>query len=237
MSRVSVDSRAGQTSERDSGVRRGTGEKAVLPDEAVRPDHLFIVEAVPTQARVLDLGCGEGVLLKMLEERKGAMGTGIEIVEGRVHEAAARGVTVHHGDFTEVLPYYPDSSFDYVVLSQTLQQASDTLTVLDEALRVGSRVVASFPNFGYWKVRLQLLLTGRAPVTEALPYEWYNTPNIRVLTVRDFRTFARAQGMRVVHCFYMGKHRRVRFWPNLRAVEALFIVERAASGTKDGAVK
>ena len=234
---MGADSRAGQTSERDSAVRNNTVEKESLPDEAVRPDHLFIVGAVPTRARVLDLGCGEGVLLKMLEERKGATGTGIEIVEERVHEAAVRGVTVHHGDFTEVLPYYPDSSFDYVVLSQTLQQASDTLKVLDEALRVGSRVVASFPNFGYWKVRLQLLLTGRAPVTEALPYEWYNTPNIRLLTVRDFRTFARSQGMRVVHCFYMGKHRRVRFWPNLRAVEALFIVERAAPGTKGGAVK
>ena len=183
------------------------------------------MDAVPQGARVLDLGCGTGELLKMLADRKATRGTGIEIVEERVYEAAAHGVSVHHGDFTEVLPYYPDASFDYVMLSQTLQQANETLTVLNEALRVGKYVVASFPNFGHWKARLQLLLRGRVPVTDALPYQWYDTPNVRSLTVKDFRVFARKQGVGIVSSFYTGKRGRVRLWPNLRAVDALFIIE------------
>lgn len=195
----------------------------------LRPDLLFIVEAIPRDARVLDLGCGAGELLKVLEDAKAARGTGIEIVEERVYEAAAQGVTVHHGDFCEVLPYYPESSFDYVILSQTLQQAGDTLAVLEEALRVGKYVVASFPNFGYWRARMQLLFRGRVPVTEALPYAWYDTPNVRSLTIKDFLTFARRQRVGIVNRFFMGRRRRVRFWPNLRAVEALFVVERVSA--------
>jgi methionine biosynthesis protein MetW len=203
----------------------------------VLPEHQFIVDAVPQGARVLDLGCGTGGLLEMLAERKAARGTGIEIMEERVYEAAAHGVTVHHGDFTEVLPYYPDASFDYVVLSQTLQQAHDTLSVLKEALRVGRYVVASFPNFGHWKARFQLLLTGRVPVTDALPYEWYDTPNVRSLTIRDFRAFVREHDLRIVRQFYTGEHGRVRFWPNLRAVDALFIVERRTLAAGNGALQ
>ncbi len=198
---------------------------------ALGPDHLFIVEAVPRGARVLDLGCGAGELLKVLAEQKDVRGTGIEIVEERVYEAAAHGVTVHHGDFTEGLSYYPAASFDYVVLSQTLQQAHETLEVLKEALRVGRYVVASFPNFGHWKPRLQLLFTGRVPVTKALPYQWYNTPNVRSLTINDFKDFTRGQDIRIVRSFYMGKRRPVRLWPNLRAVSGLFIVERVGSAT------
>ncbi len=205
-----------------------TDKGTQMAGQALRPDLLYIVDAVSQGARVLDLGCGTGELLKMLADQKGARGTGIEVVEERVYEATAHGVTVHHGDFTEVLPYYPDGSFDYVILSQTLQQAGETLTVLNEGLRVGKYVVASFPNFGHWVARLQLLFRGRVPVTAALPYEWYDTPNVRSLTVKDFRAFAREQGVHIVGSFYTGKHRRVRLWPNLRAVDALFIIERVA---------
>ena len=201
------------------------------------PDHLFIVDEVPQGARVLDLGCGAGELLKVLHDRKGVRGTGIEIVEERVYEAAAHGVTVHHGDFTEGLTYYPDASFDYVVLSQTLQQAHETLGVLNEALRVGRYLVASFPNFGHWKPRLQLLFTGHVPVTKALPYEWYDTPNVRSLTIKDFKGFTRGHGMRIVRSFYWGGKRRVRLWPNLRAVSGLFILEKVAFAGQAGAVE
>jgi methionine biosynthesis protein MetW len=220
-----------------SGAGPPAGADGAVSAESLGPDHLFIVDSVPEGARVLDLGCGTGALLKMLADRKGTRGTGIEIVEERVYEAAAHGVTVHHGDFTEVLPYYPDASFDYVVLSQTLQQADNSLTVLNEALRVGRYVVASFPNFGHWKARLQLLFTGRVPVTKALPYEWYDTPNLRSLTIRDFRSFTCQQGMRIVRCFYMGERGRIRLWPNLRAVDAVFVVERVAATAGGGAVE
>ena len=194
--------------------------------QGVRWDHLFIVDVVPRGARVLDLGCGKGVLLKMLIDAKGVRGTGIEIVEDKVYDAVAKGVTVYHGDFDEGLSYYPDNSFDYVILSQTLQEARQTVAVLTDALRVGHFVVASFPNFGHWKARLQLLLKGRAPVTGSLPYQWYNTPNIHSLTIKDFRAFARDQGIKIVRHFYVGPKRPLRFWPNLRAAYGVFVLEK-----------
>jgi methionine biosynthesis protein MetW len=214
-----------------------------LPDtegktaETVRWDHLFIVDVVPQGARVLDLGCGRGTLLKMLKERKGVRGTGIELVEEKVYEAVTKGVTVYHGDFNEGLSYYPDNSFDYVVLSQTLQEAHETVTVLREALRVGRYVVASFPNFGHWKSRLQLLVTGRAPVTGSLPYQWYDTPNVHSLTIRDFTEFARDQGIDIVRSFYVGERGRLRFWPNLRAAYGVFVLEKVAASVENGAVE
>ncbi len=203
----------------------------------LRQDYAFIVDAVPEGARVLDLGCGEGTLLKLLVDRKGVRGTGIEIVEERVYEAAEKGLTVHHGDFYEGLAYYPDDSFDYVILSQTLQEAYDTVAVLREALRVGRFVVASFPNFAQWKARLQLLFMGRAPVTGALPYQWYDTPNVHSLSIKDFRVFAREQGIRIVRNFYMGGRERVRVWPNLRAGYGVFVLEKATGPAIDGAVE
>ncbi len=195
-------------------------------EDRLRRDYEFIVDAVPRGARVLDLGCGEGTLLKMLVDRKAVHCTGIEIVEERVYGAVEKGLTVHHGDFYEGLSYYPDQSFDYVILSQTLQQAHDTVAVLTEALRVGQFVVASFPNFAHWKPRLQLLFYGRAPVTRTLPYQWYDTPNVHSLSIRDFHIFAREQGIRIVRRFYLNKRGRVRFWPNLRAGYGVFVLER-----------
>lgn len=205
--------------------------------EAVRWDHLFIVDVVPQGARVLDLGCGRGTLLKMLKERKGVRGTGIEIVEEKVYEAVTKGVTVYHGDFNEGLSYYPDNSFDYVVLSQTLQEAHETVTVLKEALRVGRYVVASFPNFGHWKSRLQLLVTGRAPVTGSLPYQWYDTPNVHSLTIKDFVEFARDQGIDIARRFYVGERGRLRFWPNLRAAYGVFVLEKVTAPPENRAVE
>ena len=199
------------------------------PDEeesTLRRDYQFIVDSIPEGVRVLDLGCGEGTLLKMLVDRKKVRGTGIEIVEERVYEAVTKGLTVHHGDFYEGLAYYPDDSFDYVVLSQTLQQAQDTVAVLSEALRVGRFVVASFPNFAHWKARLQLLCTGRAPVTRALPYQWYDTPNVHSLSIKDFEAFAHHQGIQIVaHCYFT-RWGRARFWPNLRAGYGVFVLAR-----------
>jgi methionine biosynthesis protein MetW len=113
-----------------------------------------------------------------------------------------------------------------VILSQTLQQAHETVAVITEALRVGRFLVASFPNFANWKPRWQLLLTGRAPVTRALPYQWYDTPNVRSLSIKDFRVFTREQGIRIVRHFYLAKRGRVRVWPNLRAAYGVFVVQK-----------
>ena len=201
--------------------------RAANGSDGMRLDYEFIVDTVPHGARVLDLGCGEGTLLKMLVDRKGVRGTGIEIVEERVYEAVAKGLTVHHGDFYEGLAYYPDDSFDYVVLSQTLQQALETVAVLTESLRVGHFLVASFPNFAHWRARLQLLFTGRAPVTKELPYQWYDTPNVHSLSIKDFRAFTRDQGINIVRQFYMGKRGRVRMWPNLLAGYGVFVLQNA----------
>jgi methionine biosynthesis protein MetW len=194
--------------------------------EGVRRDYEFIVDTVAQGARVLDLGCGEGTLLKMLVDRKNVRGTGIELVEERVYEAVEKGLTVHHGDFYEALAYYPDNSFDYVILSQTLQQAQDTVAILMEALRVGRYLIASFPNFAHWKARLQLLLTGRAPVTRSLPFQWYDTPNIHSLSIRDFELFAREQGILIERSFYVSRRGRVRVWPNLRAAYGVFALRK-----------
>lgn len=182
-------------------------------EDTIRRDYEFIVSAIPEGVRVLDLGCGEGTLLKMLVDRKKVRGTGIEIMDERVYEAVTKGLTVHHGDFYEGLTYYPDDSFDYVILSQTLQQAHDTVAVLTESLRVGRNVVASFPNFAHWKARFQLLFTGRAPVTRALPFQWYDTPNVHSLSIKDFEVFARDQQIRIVRHCYFTRWGRARFWP------------------------
>ena len=205
-------------------------DKGELSEGELRSDYQFIVDTVREGSRVLDLGCGEGTLLKMLIDRKGVRGTGIEIVEERVYEAVEKGLTVHHGDFYEGLAYYPDNSFDYVILSQTLQQAADIVLAITEALRVGRYLVASFPNFAHWKSRLHLLVTGRAPVTGSLPYSWYDTPNVHWLSIEDFRLFAREHRIRIVDHFFVGPKGPVRWWPNLRAAYGVFVVEKAGSG-------
>lgn len=190
-----------------------------------RIDYLFIVDAVAPGSRVLDLGCGRGTLLKMLVDKKQVRGTGVEISEERVYAAVEKGLSVYHGDIDEGLSDYPDGMFDYVILSQTLQQARETVLVMHEALRVARYLIVSFPNFGHWRARLQLLLRGRAPVTHSLPYEWFDTPNIHSLTLKDFRVFARSHGMRVVRSFFVGRTGEARVWPNLRAEHGVFVLE------------
>jgi len=191
-----------------------------------RLDYQLIESLVPSGSRVLDLGCGDGQLLATLMENKGCEGTGIEINEPAVVACIRRGVAVYHGDMMEGMAFYRDGSFDVVILSQTLQQTSDPVRVIQEMLRVGETAIISFPNFGYWPVRLQLLFSGRMPKNPLLPYDWFNTPNVHLCTVTDFRELCAAQGLQTTHeIFLVPPSRRIgSTGANWRAGLAIFQV-------------
>ncbi len=155
-------------------------------DSTTRVDHLLIEEMVTRGARVLDVGCGNGDLLKLLIEAKEIDGRGVEISQEGVNLCVSKGLSVVQGDADLDLANYPDDSFDFAILSQTLQATNRPKHVLDQLLRIGRRAIVSFPNFGHWKIRGQLLFTGRMPVTENLPVAWHETPNIHFCTIKDF---------------------------------------------------
>ena len=160
---------------------------AVLPvnESGYRGDHLLVAQMVEPGSRVLDVGCGEGDLLRLLESR-GVDGRGIELSREGVNRCVAKGLAVVQGDADTDLANYPDDAFDYVILSQTLQATRQPRAVLENLLRIGRRAIVSFPNFGYWKMRLQLLVGGHMPRTDNLPATWYDTPNIHFCTIKDF---------------------------------------------------
>lgn len=156
-----------------------------------RVDLELISSMITEGAKVLDVGCSNGALLEMLEEQKGVDGRGIELSQTGVEAGVARGLAVVQGDADTDLVNYPDDSFDFVILSQTLQATRNPRTVLEHMLRIGHRAIISFPNFGHWRVRFSLLLRGEMPVTKKLPYHWYDTPNIHFCTIRDFVALCR----------------------------------------------
>jgi methionine biosynthesis protein MetW len=189
-----------------------------------RPDFAVIGEIVEQGSRVLDLGCGEGELLAWLVENKNVLARGVEISAQQVRKAIGRGVSAYQGDIDEGLADYPDGAFDYVILSQTLQETRDPLQVLKEMLRVGRRAIVSFPNFGHWTVRRAMLFSGQAPKTELFPHDWYNSPNIRFLSVQDFEDLCRHSGFPIEKRFFVSGSRRVTWLPNLFAQTAVFLL-------------
>lgn len=166
-----------------------------------RVDLQVIAGFIPPRARVLDVGCGDGELLELLQNEKQVDGRGVEISQRGVNRCVARGLSVIQGDADRDLDTYPEKGFDYVVLSQTLQATHNPKVVLSELLRIGQRAIVSFPNFGHWKVRLSLLFKGRMPVTKELPYSWYDTPNIHFCTIRDFVTLCDEVGATVERAY------------------------------------
>ena len=191
-----------------------------------RSDYAIISELVEAGARVLDLGCGDGELLGWLAAHKQVEGRGIELDGPRVQRAIARGVTVYQGDIDAGLADYPDGSFDYVILSQTLQETRRPLRVLQEMLRVGRHAIVTFPNYGRWSVRLSLLAGGRAPRTRCFPYQWHDSPNIHFLTIKDFEELVRGQGWTVERKIFLAGHRAGTFLANLMAEVAVFLVRK-----------
>jgi methionine biosynthesis protein MetW len=152
----------------------------------IRTDHELIAEMVDAATRVIDVGCGDGALLRLLSETKQVDGRGMELDRDRVNLCVAQGLSVIQGDADNDLDPYPDDAFDYAILSLTIQATRNPKRVLDNLLRVGRRAIVSFPNFGHWQVRTRLVLTGRMPVTEHLPESWYATPNAHLCTIKDF---------------------------------------------------
>uniref|UniRef100_I2Q4Y7 Methionine biosynthesis protein MetW n=1 Tax=Desulfovibrio sp. U5L TaxID=596152 RepID=I2Q4Y7_9BACT len=198
----------------------------------MRYDLSVIASWIEPGASVLDLGCGSGDLLHILSVDKNVRGTGIEAEEGKVTRGIEKGLSILHGDINEEVKDYPDGHFDYVILSQTLQQVYDPARLIREMLRVGRSGVVSFPNFANYRIRGQLLFRGRAPVSPELPYEWYDTPNIRVITIRDFRRFCRKEGFvidRETAISTPHHHEQgvvVKFLPNLFATYGMFLLRR-----------
>jgi methionine biosynthesis protein MetW len=193
-----------------------------------RSDYRIIGEIVEPNTKVLDLGCGDGELLEWLAVNKGVDARGVEISSAKVQRAIARGVSVYQGDIDQGLADYPDQAFDYVVLSQTLQETHRPRRVLREMLRVGRRAIVAFPNYGHWSVRLSLLFSGRAPKTGLFPYDWFESPNIHFLTVHDFENLAVLDGFTVERRYFLSGAQRVRLSPNLLAEVAVFLVSSGA---------
>jgi len=191
-----------------------------------RKDLEIIAGLVPAGARVLDLGCGGGELLAWLQQHKGCSGYGIEIDDANVQTCVRRGVNVIQLNLEEGLALFEDRSFDVVLQVDTLQHLRNTERMLRETARVGRIGIVAFPNFAHWPNRLHVL-GGRMPVTRVLPYQWYDTPNIRVSTLADFEVLAVKTGLRVTDRFGLQDGRVVRHWPNLRASVAVFSFEPA----------
>ena len=196
----------------------------------IRFDLQIIASWIEPGSKVLDLGCGGGDLLYFLKKHKRVDGTGIERVEAKVAQCIEKGLSVLQGDINEEVLDYPDNTFDYVIVSQTLQQVYEPDKLIQSLLRIGKRGIVSFPNFSHWGIRLQLLRTGYAPITKQLPYEWYDTPNIRVITLKDFRKFSKDVGFKILKevAINTNSHDRhgniVTFLPNLRATYGIFLI-------------
>ena len=205
----------------------------VSPDSAnIRFDLRIIASSIKPGSRVLDLGCGNGDLLAWLVANKNVTGTGVEQNKDKAARCISRGLSVLQGDLSIEIEDYPDCAFDYVILSQTLQQVFEPARLLCSLARIGRKVIVSFPNFSHYTIRTQLLLRGAAPKNDQLPYSWYDSPNIRVITLKDFRQFARDVGYNILQEIAIRTNPSssegsiIRYLTNLRATYGIYIIEK-----------
>ena len=163
----------------------------------MKPEFKIISNLIVSNSHVLDVGCGDGILMEFLIKEKNVNIRGIEISKTKVQNCIAKGLTIIEGNAEEDLKQFPDKSFDYVILSQTLQAFLNPEKVINELLRIGKQAIVTIPNFGYWKIRLHLLFKGTMPITRTLPDEWYNTPNIHLCTIKDFVSFSKSKNFKL----------------------------------------
>lgn len=204
----------------------GIGWRMRAKSNGTRIDHQIISQIIEPGARVLDLGCGSGDLLYLLAKEKGAKVQGLEANDAAISECVKKGLSVYHGDLESGLTEYPDASFDYVILNQSMQEVKRVDGLIQEALRVGRRAIVGFPNFAHIQARLMLFFRGNAPITASLPYRWYDTPNVRFLSMADFWDFSREKDLLVREAHFLGKHREIKLWPNLFALNGIFVVAK-----------
>ena len=197
-----------------------------MASEDIRLDHRIIYSIIGPESRVLDLGCGEGKLLYPLVRDKRVRAQGIELDDKAIQECVKKGLSVFHDDIEHSLREYPDNCFDYVILNQSMQEVKNVDFVIHEALRIGSRVIVGFPNFAFIRSRFMLFFRGKAPITKSLPYTWFDTPNVRFLSIDDFRDFCAEKNIRIIEAHYLGERRIVHFWPNLLALNAIFVLTK-----------
>ncbi len=193
-------------------------------EEFAKLEHWVIVNMIPDASSVLDLGCGDGKLLYLLVNNRHVRGCGLEVDEKAIYECVSRGLSVSHQDIDAGLSEYGDKSFDYVILNQTLQQVKNLEMVLEEAVRVGRKVIIGFPNFAYYTSRLQMIFKGKAPVTLSLPYMWCDTPNLHFLSINDFYDYCRWKKLKIEKTVFLDKNRIVKLFPNLFAQVGIFLV-------------
>lgn len=199
--------------------------------QGLRLNYSIIAEIVDNGAKVLDLGCGSGELLAKLVEEKDVKGIGVEINQDSVISAIENGLSIIQGDIDEGLKGFIDKEYDWVILNQTLQSTEKPDYVIEEMLRVGKKVVVSFPNFAYWKIRFYLFFTGKMPKSKILPFEWYNTPNIHLLTINDFYNFCKERNIKILKSVYMTKANAksnvlTRLCSNFFTEEVIFVISR-----------
>jgi len=189
-----------------------------------RLDHKIIASLITPGSKVLDLGCGEGVLLDYLVKERGIEGYGIEISESAIYKCVAKRLSVSQEDIDSGLKHYPDQFFDFVIFNQTMQQVHMPRHAIIRALRIGKKVIVGFPNFCHIRARLQITLLGHVPITASLPYTWYDTPNLHFLSMRDFIHFCRDERITIEHRVFLTRNAAVKILPNLLAYNGLFVL-------------